>query len=107
MKYSERGEEEEEEDGVDEARGTRGGKKWDAEGGKRFLISACCRREKSGERAEGKTNTERFLRSFVWVVDVVIVVIGDASPTNLIRTDTSECAHSVEEGKEERSVFVQ
>ena len=52
-----------------------------------------------------KTNKERF----VWA-DVAVVVIGDASPTNLIGTDTSECApylrRCVEErGEEERSVF--
>ena len=90
---------------VDEARGARGGEKRDGSGGggKRFLISASVRSEgKSGERAEGKTNNERFLRSFVGVD--VAVVIGDASPTNLIRTDTSECAPSSsaeerEEGK--------
>ena len=55
--------------------------------------------EKSGRKNQQRKNAP-FVRSFVWVdVDV----IGDASPTNLIRTDTSECARG---GKNERSVFV-
>ena len=44
-----------------------------------------------------KTNKERF----VWV-DVAVAVIGDASPTNLIGTDTSECAPSLRRCVEER-----
>ena len=46
-----------------------------------------------------KTNKERF----VWAdVAVAVVVIGDASPTNLIGTDTSECAPSLRRCVEER-----
>ena len=54
------------------------------------------------KRKRGRKNQQG---RFVWPV-VVVVVIGDASPTNLIRTDTSECARcAVPKSVEEERAF--